>query len=174
MTKKHYFWLIFVSVFLIIVIFAIYRIGTNNSNDETNTNNGVENVGDTKNYSDKQIKKAEKSNENEEKVEEKIREYIIQTEAPKNQEEYDNALKMRSSDEQNNLKKDVSDLTKDKDRSVKDLNVTVDYDNPKEMSGSYQYTLTYSKDERQMTKDKNGDFTLKTNDDGYFYLNTFN
>lgn len=173
MNKKHYLWLIFASIFLIIVIFAIYRIGTSTSDKEETTNTSIESVGETKDYSDKEIEKAEKSNEIESQVEEKVKDYIIQTEAPKNQDDYDNALKMRSSEDQKSLKKDVTDIAKDEDRNVGNLNVSVSYNNPKEMSGSYDYTLSYTKGERQMTKNKNGDFSLKTNDNGYFYLDTF-
>lgn len=168
MKFKTYIGIGILSILLILIIITLFRVPSNNKNDiEKESDNEVQ-------YTKKQYKQAEKRKDYENKIDEKVREYITKTNAPKNQSEYDEAIKMRSNEEQNRLKRNVSDLVKDKERSIEDLYTTVNFDNKSELSGEYEYTLNYKKGENIMSETKQGEFTIKTNDEGYFYIAQFN
>ena len=168
MKFKTYIGIGILSILLILIIITLFRVPSNNKNDiEKESDNEVQ-------YTKKQYKQAEKRKDYENKIDEKVREYITTTTAPKNQSEYDEAIKMRSNEEQNRLKRNVSDLVKDKERSIEDLYTTVNFDNKSELSGEYEYTLNYKKGENIMSETKQGEFTIKTNDEGYFYIAQFN
>lgn len=169
MKFKTYIGIGILSILLILIIITLFRIPSNKNETEKESDNNEE-----VQYTKKQYKQAEKRKDYENKIDEKVREYITKTNAPKNQSEYDEVIKMRSNEEQNRLKRNVSDLVKDKDRSIEDLYTTVNFDNKSELSGEYEYTLNYKKGENIMSETKQGEFTIKTNDEGYFYIAQFN
>lgn len=170
MPKKVY--ILFGTISILIIIFFITTI-TNSSQDSKN-----ESVSETsqpnleKKYTKKQINLAEKRGENETAVDEKMQEYIIDTESPKDQETYDKAIAMRDKDDQKQLKRNVKDLVEQK-REVKDLSTETSFTNTKEIEGTYEYNLVYEKDGKTQTENKEGNYTLDTNKDGYFYIKTF-
>lgn len=166
MSKKWYIVIIAVSLVLLIGVINLLRVPNDNSNDNNN-NTKSENV----NYSKKEKESAEKRQETQTKVEENLENYIFKYYAPKNQKDYDEAIAMRNSDDEKDLKKDVEKEVKDKDRNVTDIYINTDYSSPKTITGTYEFVLN-SKDNK--TENKSGEFELKTNSNGYFYIDKFN
>lgn len=169
MGRKAYISAGLITVLLLLVVIGLMRLGGNNNPSEESENASVEN----KQYSKKQYKQAEQRNELQEDLDSRVQEYIQKTNAPKSQNEYDEAIKMRSSEQQKSLNRNVKDLVKDKQRSVDNVSTYINYDSKDELSGSYDYTLSYTKDSKVQTENKNGEFTIKTNKDGYFYIGQF-
>ena len=169
MSKKTY--IIFGAISVVIALFLITLItnGTRNDNQNNDNNSSVQN-----NYSKKEIKLAEKRSDIEMQVDDKVQEYIINTVSPKDQKTYDEAIGMRDKEEQKSLKKDVKDIAKDDERKIQDLSTETSFINSNEIEVTYSYTLTYKKDGNIQTEDKEGDYSLATNDDNYFYIKTFN
>lgn len=171
MSKKTY--IIFIVISVIIALFFITLITNgSNSSDQNEKNNNKSDLQD--NYSKKEIKLAQKRSDIEMQVDDKVQEYIINTVSPKDQKSYDEAIKMRNEDEKKSLKRNVKDLVEDDDRKVQDLSTETSFKNSEEIEGTYSYTLTYKKNGNVQTEDKEGDYSLTTNDDGYFYIKTFN
>ncbi|WP_145426249.1 hypothetical protein [Staphylococcus haemolyticus] len=168
MKKSYYIIAGVVSIILIAVIVLIVQF--NNGNDDTNTSKEKP-LEET--YSDKQIKMAKQRKALETDVDKKVQEYIKKTQAPKSQQEYDEALKMRNEEDRKNLSEDVKDIVKDDKREVKNLNTELHFKDSKTVEGTYYYTLVTSKDDKTNSEDKSGDFTLKTNKDGYLYIKDF-
>jgi len=157
------------SVLFILIIITLVRLpNDSNDNKEKSVNSEVNTE-----YTKDQYEKAEKRKDYENKLDDKIKEYIVKTNAPKNQDEYDEALSMRSVEDQKSLARNVSDLIKDKERAVNDIYTNVSFDNKSELSGEYEYTLTYKNNDEIVSENKQGEFTIKTNDDGYFYIDQF-
>lgn len=172
MPKKIY--IVFGGISLLIIIFFITTLtgsNSNNNNDDVSESNKQTSTLD-ENYSEKQIKMAEKRSEIESDVDEKMQEYIIDTESPKDQETYDKAIAMRDNDNQKQLKRNVKDLVK-QNREVRDLNTETSFTNSKKIEGTYDYILVYEKDGKTQSETKDGNYTLETNKDGYFYIKTF-
>ncbi|MBM6639457.1 hypothetical protein [Staphylococcus xylosus] len=169
MSRKAYISAGLLTILLLLVVVGLMRLGGDNKPSEQNENASVEN----KQYSKKQYEQAEKRNKSQESLDSKMQEYIEKTNAPKSQNEYDEAIKMRSSEQQKSLERNVKDLVEDKDRSVENVSTYINYDSKNELSGSYDYTLSYKKDSKVQTENKNGEFTIKTNKDGYFYIDQF-
>jgi uncharacterized membrane protein YhiD involved in acid resistance len=169
MKKSYYIIAGVVSIILIAVIVLIVQF--NNGNDDTNTSKEKP-LEET--YSDKQIKMAKQRKALETDVDKKkFKIYKKKTQAPKSQQEYDEALKMRNEEDRKNLSEDVKDIVKDDKREVKNLNTELHFKDSKTVEGTYYYTLVTSKDDKTNSEDKSGDFTLKTNKDGYFYIKDF-
>lgn len=171
MNRKVY--VIFGVISILIAVFFFTLVTSTNHNHKQSTDNNDNHSTLNKNYSKKQIKMANKRSDLEVDLDQKIQSYITDTEAPKDQQTYDEAIKMRSSDEQKHLKRNVKVLIKQK-REIKDLNTDTSFKNKDEVEGTYDYTLTYEENGKTQTEDKDGEFTLATNKDGYFYLKTFN
>lgn len=169
MSRKAYISAGLLTVLLLLIVIGLMRLGGDNKQSEQSDNANVEN----KQYSKKEYKQAEERNKSQEALDSKVQEYIEKTNAPKSQNEYDDAIKMRSSEQKKSLKRNVKDLVKDKQRSVENVSTYINYDTKDELSGSYDYTLSYSKDSKVQTENKNGEFTIKTNKDGYFYIDQF-
>lgn len=170
MSKKVY--ILFGTISILIIIFFITTL-TNSSQDSKNESSSETSQPNLeKKYTKKQIDLAEKRGENETAVDEKMQEYIIDTESPKDQETYDNAIAMRDKDDQKQLKRNVKDLV-EQNREVKDLSTETSFTNTKEIEGTYEYNLVYEKDGKTQTENKEGSYTLDTNKDGYFYIKTF-
>lgn len=166
MSKKIY--IIFSIISVLIALFFITLVTSDNkSNNQTNDSDV------NKHYTSKQIKMAEKRNDVESDLDEVIQQYIIDTETPKNQESYDKAINMRSDNDKKHLKRNVKNLVDDKNREIEDLSTDLSFTNNKEVEGSYSFTLTYKKGDKAQSESKSGDFTLDTNEDGYFYIKTF-
>ncbi|MGV3144177.1 hypothetical protein [Staphylococcus simulans] len=171
MKKSYYIIASIVSVLFIAVIVIIVQF--NNDNDvETSTSNEGKKLNER--YSDKQIKVAKQRRNIESQVDKKMREYINNTVAPRKQEDYDNALKMRSQEDRKTLSEDVKDIVKDKKRTVKNLNLEIQFKDSQKIEGNYYYTLVTSNDDATTSEDKSGDFKIDTNTDGYFYIKEFN
>lgn len=169
MSKKTY--IIFIGISVVIALFLITLI-TNGTRDNNQNNDDKSNV--QNNYSKKEIKLAEKRSDIEMQVDDKLQQYIINTVSPKDQKTYDEAIKMRDKNEQKSLKRNVNDLVKDDERKIQDLSTETSFINSNEIEGTYSYTLTYKKDGNIQTEDKEGSYSLSTNDDNYFYIKTFN
>lgn len=169
MSKKTY--IIFSAISVIIALFLITLI-TNGTRDNDKSNDDKSSV--QNNYSKKEIKLAEKRSDIEMQVDDKVQEYIVNTVSPKNQQTYNEAIKMRDKEEQKSLKRNVKDLVKDDERKIQDLSTETSFISSNEIEGTYSYTLTYKKDGNIQTEDKEGDYSLSTNDDNYFYIKTFN
>lgn len=171
MSKKIY--IIFGIISVLLALFFITLITSDNKSSDSN--HGVNNKSDiSKKYSEKQVKMAEKRNDIESDLDEKIQQYIIDTETPKNQEVYDKAIEMRSDNDKKQLKRNVKDLAKDNSREIEDLSTDLSFTNSQEIEGTYSYTLTYEKNDKTQSESKSGDFVLDTNNNGYFYIKTFN
>lgn len=171
MSKKIY--IVFGLISALILIFFITLVTSDSSKENSNKiSNDNESSSLEKKYSKNEIKMAKKRNEIEVNVDDKMQEYIIDTESPKNQEVYDKAIKMRDEDDQKHLKRDIKDLV-DQKREVRDISTETSYINSKEIEGTYEYTLIYEKDGKTQSENKDGSYTLDTNKDGYFYIKTF-
>jgi hypothetical protein len=170
MPKKIY--IIFGTISILIIIFFITTITSSSQKNENGSVSENKTTNVDKKYSKKQIKMAEKRSDIETDVDEKMQEYILDTESPKNQETYDKAIEMREKDDQKHLKRDVKDLVEQK-REIKDLSTETSFTNSKEIEGTYSYNLVYEKDGKTQTETKDGNYTLNTNKDGYFYIKTF-
>lgn len=161
--------------YIIAGVIAVLLIGVlvfivSPQDDTTNSNNETKSK---PNYSKKQIKMAKQRKSTEKKVQNKMQEYIKSTVAPKSQKDFDNALKLREEKDRKDLSENVDDLVKDKNREVKNLTTDVHFKNNKEIQGSYYYTLVSSDKDKKTKEDKSGDFTLKTNKNGYLYIEDF-
>lgn len=171
MSKKTYIIFGVISVIIFLFLITLITSGTNNG-VQSNKNDGKTDLENK--YTKKEIKLAQKRSDLEMQVDDKIQSYIKGTVSPKSQENYDESIKMRSKDEQKSLKRNVQDLIKDDHRKVQDLTTETSFKNSDEIEGTYSYTLTYKKDGNIQSEDKEGEYTLATNDDGYFYIKTFN
>lgn len=171
MSKRVY--IIFGIISILLAVFFITLITSDNSsNDESNRD--IEKSDIDKKYSEKQVKMAEKRNDIESDLDEKVQQYIVDTETPKNQEAYNKAIEMRADGDKKQLKRNVKDIINDNNREIEDLSTDLSFTNNKEIEGTYSYTLTYEKNEKTQSESKSGDFVLDTNKDGYFYIKTFN
>lgn len=170
MSKKTY--IIFGVISVLLALFFITLITSDNKSDNQESNNNNSDI--NKKYTKKQIKMAEKRNNIESDLDEKIQQYIIDTETPKDQDTYDKAIEMRKDNDRKHLKRNVKNIANDNSREIEDLSTDLSFTDNKEVEGTYSYTLTYEKNDKTQSESKSGDFILDTNQDGYFYIKTFN
>ncbi|MDW4404352.1 hypothetical protein QI045_12605 [Staphylococcus saprophyticus] len=166
MSKKWYIIIISISLILLLGVINLVRMPSDDSQNKSENTQSVKS-----DYSKKEKEKAEKRTDIQYDVENKIEDYIRKYYSPKDQAEYDEAIAMRSQSDEKQLKKSVKELIKDKEPQVNDVYISTDFSSPKEITGTYEFVYQTKDDENQ---NKSGDFELKTNDNGYFYIDKFN
>lgn len=159
--------ILILSVIAITLFFGITPINRS-SNDDINISNGS-----SKQYSKKEVEIAKKRDDIFSKLNSATEKYIKGYYAPKSQEDFDNALKMRSQNDIKSLHTDVSDVVKDKNREVEDVYTEFELVDEKTIKGTYEFKLISSEQGMLKSETHTGNLLYKTNDNGYFYLDQF-
>ncbi|QYA36579.1 hypothetical protein [Macrococcoides caseolyticum] len=154
-------------VITVTLFFSGFSTNKNSSND-TNISNS-----ESKQFTKKEVAVAKKRDDTFSKLQSATEKYIKGYYAPNSQEDFDNALKMRSQNDIKSLHIDVSDVIKDKNREVEDVYTEFELVDEKTVKGTYEFKLISSDQGMLKSETHTGNLIYKTNDNGYFYLDQF-
>lgn len=188
---------IVISILLVVGAMFIYFIinpqssSNNSSNNSENTDNPTneEIQTDTEDLADENLANDIENNQEQKPIEElddnftqRIQEtltnYVSGRYAPVNEEDYNNAMGMHSTEIIDENEFDYAETHENsyalnEDKSVQDVVIEIDSASQEEITGTYSFNLVVDLSDSSEEIEHEGDFTLSTYDNGYLYISEF-